>query len=106
MDNNGTTSNSSEYFAIDTTDGASEPVLISNLTAESGYTTDSFYIYGTQITWLTSTTQMESQFYARETDTDGVFELYWETDTSATTEGTSVVLKTVPPPQVGRPSAS
>lgn len=115
--------NSTQYFAIDTTSGASKPVLIATSADETDYvrtspllekinadygfqTTDGYYIYGTQITWLTSSRVMESNFYAVASDTTGIWELYWDADSSAGTEGTVVVLKAIAPPSVGKASTS
>lgn len=66
----------------------------------SEYTTENFYVYGTQIVWrdpdATIPGTMESNFYATETDVESIWKVYWDADTSAGTKGTVVVLKSVP----------
>jgi hypothetical protein len=75
-------------------------VLIEALSSESEYTTTDFYLYGTQITWRNADAAIpgtaESSFYATETDVDGIWKLYWDDETAASTKGTIVVLKNVP----------
>lgn len=75
-------------------------MLIEALSSESEYTTDNFYVYGTQITWrdpdATIPGTMEANFYAVETDVEGIWKLYWDADSAAASKGTLVVLKDVP----------
>lgn len=99
---NGTDAGSDEYLAIDTTAGASNPVLIANSAAVAdGYTTEGFNLYGMQITWLTSSRAMQSKFYVVETETTDVWELYWNADSATSNKGTDVVLKAFGPPDLG-----
>lgn len=98
---NGTDGGSDEYLAIDTTTGASNPVLIANSTVTDGYTTEGFNLYGTQLTWLTSDRAMESKFYVVETETTDVWELYWNADSATSNKGTDVILKAFGPPDLG-----
>lgn len=99
---NGTDAGSDEYLAIDTTAGASNPVLIANSAAVAdGYTTEGFNLYGMQITWLTSSRAMQSKFYVVETETTDVWELYWNADSATSDKGTDVVLKAFGPPDLG-----
>jgi hypothetical protein len=97
----GTTTNSTEnYLSIDTASGASNPVLIEAMSSKADYTTENFYVYGTQIVWrdpaATIPGTMEANFYAIETDVDGIWKVYWDADSSAGKKGTLVVLKSVP----------
>ncbi|EMF08760.1 uncharacterized protein SEPMUDRAFT_111263 [Sphaerulina musiva SO2202] len=99
---NGTDAGSDEYLAIDTTAGASNPVLIANSAAVAdGYTTEGFNLYGMQITWLTSSRAMQSKFYVVETETTDVWELYWNADSATSDKGTDVILKAFGPPDLG-----
>jgi len=99
---NGTDAGSDEYLAIDTTAGASNPVLIANSAAVAdGYTTEGFNLYGMQITWLTSSRAMQSKFYVVETETMDVWELYWNADSATSDKGTDVILKAFGPPDLG-----
>lgn len=65
---------------------------------ETDYTTKDFYLYGTQITYQDPNAaipgEMESYFYAIETDVDGLWKVYWDAAGTATS-GTQVVLKTI-----------
>lgn len=98
---NGTDAGSDEYLAIDTTAGASNPVLIANSAVADGYTTEGFNLYGMQITWLTSSRAMQSKFYVVETETTDVWELYWNADSATSDKGTDVILKAFGPPDLG-----
>lgn len=98
---NGTDAGSDEYLAIDTTAGASNPVLIANSAVADGYTTEGFNLYGMQITWLTSSRAMQSKFYVVETETIDVWELYWNADSATSDKGTDVILKAFGPPDLG-----
>lgn len=99
---NGTDAGSDEYLAIDTTAGASNPVVIANSAAVAdGYTTEGFNLYGMQITWLTSSRAMQSKFYVVETETTDVWELYWNADSATSDKGTDVILKAFGPPDLG-----
>lgn len=74
-------------------------MLIEGLSAETDYTTEDFYVYGTQIMWrepdATIPGSMESNFYAVQTDVDFVWKLYWDADGKAGKKGNVVVLKNV-----------
>lgn len=97
----GTTTNSTQsYFAIDTTSGASSPVLIDSSASETDYSTDNFFIFGRQISWLNEDRSVEANFYARSTSVDGIWKLYWDDDPATSRKGTLVVLKILPPPHL------
>jgi hypothetical protein len=68
----------------------------SNATLPTGAVTTGFSIFGTQVVYYDSDSQILSQFWAQTTDDESVWRVVWNSDGEAEDDSVPVVLKSTP----------
>ena len=66
-------------------------------TANSSVTTTNFTMLGEALYWVNETGEYQTYFYARNTSTDGVYQLLWGADGQDTDDVTPVALRSIAP---------
>ncbi|KAJ4393478.1 hypothetical protein N0V93_002690 [Gnomoniopsis smithogilvyi] len=94
---NGTTTTLTDFYIVTTSDAFEDCGFQgSNETAPSGASMTGFMKYGSQIIW-SSGDDYVSQFWAQETETDGLYKLKWNSAGVDRADSVPVTIKTAAP---------
>lgn len=85
---------------INNSSGSFEPagfISASEASGNDSITTAGFQTYGAYLMWLDSNDKLQSQWWAEETSTDGIYRVLWNTDGVESDSAIPVAIKSTKP---------